>query len=173
MTFVVLFISTLPPFRFFPRKKVPWLQIVPLCILFNAFLVLGNLSLQYNDMAFYSLARLMTCPTVVLLNFILYRINSSRGTIYSIALLTLGVMVANGQFGLSNPIGATIAMLQFIATALYQISIGRRMKDLGVSPPQLLYNQAPLAVILLLPFIPIIDKRPDLGMYQSVHELSS
>lgn len=167
MTFLVLFIASLPPFNLFHRVRLPILSILPLCILFNAFLVLGNLSLQYNDVAFYTLARLMTCPAVVLLNYALFRQMTSKLTLLSVVLLTVGVMIANGRLGLAHPLGLGVAVTAFTVTALYQILIQRKMGDLRVSPPQLLFNQAPVAVVLLLAIVPVFDRTPKLGNRRS------
>lgn len=165
MTFFVLTLATLPPFRLFQRVRLPLLSILPLCILFNAFLILGNLSLQHNDVAFYTLARLLTCPTVVFLNLVLFRQTVTKRVLSSVIILTLGVMVANGKFGLAHPLGLGLAVAAFVVTALYQILIQRKVGELGVSPPQLLFNQAPVAVILLLVIVPVFDKPPKLGKW--------
>ena len=112
----------------------------------------------------------MTCPTVVLLNWVLFRKTVSRTTLLSVLMLTLGVMLANGKFGLSHPFGAVIAISAFSVTAAYQIWIGKKMSDLDVSPPQLLYNQAPVAVGLLLFLVPVLDSPPHICM--SPHSFS-
>jgi hypothetical protein len=39
---------------------------------FAGYVVLGNLSLTYNDVGFYQLVEVMTTPTVVLINFVLF-----------------------------------------------------------------------------------------------------
>lgn len=163
MTFVVLLLASMQPFSLFLQVRLPVMSILPLCILFAGFLVLGNLSLQYNDMAFYSIARLMTGPTVVFLNFVFFRKLISRRALFSVIALTLGVMTASGHIGLINPFGASIATLSFTVTALYQILVGRSMTGMQVSPPQLLLNQAPLAASVLLLLLPLMDSMPSFG----------
>lgn len=148
--------------------RLPVLKILPLCVLFAGFLLLGNWSLQLNNIEFYSLAKMMTCPTIVLLNFVLFRKTVSRMVFLSIGLLTGGVMLANHKFGVAHPFGAGVAVMAFSVTAAYQIWIQKKIGDLHVSPSQLLLNQAPVAVLLLLFVAPFTDRVPDICTVSSV-----
>ena len=55
-------------------------------------------------------------------------------------------------------IGTLFALTALIVTALYQIMIGRKQKELDCDPYQLLYYQAPLSAMLLIPVIPLLDQ---------------
>ena len=69
-TGLVLFISTRAPFRAFKAIRLnPW-QMLPVCAFFAGYVVLGNLSLTLNSIGFYQLSKVMTTPTVVLINFV-------------------------------------------------------------------------------------------------------
>lgn len=162
-TFFALSIASLPPFRLFDRVRVPIPQILPLCALFAGFLLLGNYSLQVNSIEFFTLAKMMTGPCVILLNFLLFYKTVSLRVMLSVTLLTIGVMLANGKFGLAHPFGAVVAVAAFTVTAAYQICIQKKMGDLKVSPSQLLFNQAPIAVVLLVFVVPFTDSIPNVG----------
>ncbi len=153
----------------FPAVRLPVLQIMPLCGLFAGFLVLGNLSLEYNTVAFYQLAKMLTGPCVVVLNFFLFRETISRLVLISVSIATAGVIIANGAFGLTHPLGAGIATAALVVTAVYQIWIKKTMVDLNVSAPQLLLNQAPVAVVLLLVLVPVFDTMPNLSKFSVLH----
>ncbi|OQU96123.1 hypothetical protein CLAIMM_02252 [Cladophialophora immunda] len=72
-TSVLLYIATLKPFSFFKPVRLAVRDVLPLSTLFLGFLVLGNLSLALNTVSFYQLAKIMTTPTVVAINFLLFR----------------------------------------------------------------------------------------------------
>ncbi|KAF1971810.1 TPT-domain-containing protein [Bimuria novae-zelandiae CBS 107.79] len=162
-TGLVLFISTRGPFRAFkPVRLNPW-EMLPVCAFFVGYVVLGNLSLTYNEIGFYQLSKVMTTPTVVLINFLLFRKIVTRWMLASIIATCLGVSLTINQTTGPALHGIIIATTAFCSTALYQIWIGKKIEDFSVSPPQLLLNQAPLSVLMLIPFIPFIDKFPDLA----------
>lgn len=162
-TGLVLFTSTKAPFRSFkPVRLSPW-EMLPVCAFFVGYVVLGNLSLTFNSIGFYQLSKVMTTPTVVFINFLLFRKTVTRWMLAAILATCAGVSLTINQTAGPALFGVIVATMAFCSTALYQIWIGKKIDDFGVSPPQLLLNQAPLSVLLLLPFIPFIDTLPDLS----------
>jgi solute carrier family 35 protein E3 len=161
-TGLVLYISTRAPFRVFkPVRLSPW-QMAPVCAFFAAYVILGNLSLTFNSIGFYQLAKVMTTPCVVLLNFVLFRKTITRYMLAAIVAICMGVVLTIRASAHTQFFGVIIAVLAFTSTALYQIWIGKKIEDFEVSAPQLLLNQAPISVILLVPFVPFFDKIPDI-----------
>lgn len=57
-------------------------------------------------------------------------------------------------------LGAIFAVSSFMSTALYQIWIGKSLADADVSPPQLLMNQAPLSLGMMIVLVPFMDRFP-------------
>lgn len=163
-TSIVLHAVTFAPFKAFKPVRISIVQVLPISLFFCGFLILGNLSLAYNTVGFYQLAKIMTTPTVVLLNFALFGITVSWQTLGSVIMSCFGVALVTTQFVLSNPFGTVIAVAAWTITALYQIWIGKKIKDLSVSAPQLLLNQAPVSVVLLLCFAPFVDTFPDFSI---------
>ena len=163
-TFLVLYIATLRPFSLFPAVRLPILQMLPISAFFAGFLLLGNLSLAFNTVGFYQLAKVMTTPTVVLLNFILFGTKVSKETLFAIAAVCVGVTLVNAKLALSNMLGTTIASAAFTVTALYQIWIGKKITDLNITAPQLLLNQAPVSVLLLACVAPFVDTAPNFAL---------
>ena len=163
-TFLVLYLATLRPISLFPAVRLPIFQMLPISAFFAGFLLLGNLSLALNSVGFYQLAKVMTTPTVVLLNFLLLGTRVSKETLLAIAAVCIGVTLVNAKLALSNLLGTLIAAAAFTVTALYQIWIGKKIADLNITAPQLLLNQAPVSVLLLACLGPFIDRAPDLSL---------
>lgn len=135
--------------------------MIPISAFFSASVVLGNLSLAYNSVGFFQLTKILITPCIVLFNFALFRITTSRMRLFAVALCCIGAAMTNTKEAYTNPLGAMTAVVSIIVAALYQIWIGKRMKDLDVSAPQLLLNQAPLSVVMLLVLLPFSTKMPD------------
>jgi solute carrier family 35 protein E3 len=163
-TGLVLFFASRAPFRAFKAMRLnPW-DMLPVCAFFAGYVVLGNLSLTYNSIGFYQLSKVMTTPCVVLINFVLFRKTVTRYMLAAIFATCIGVSFTINEAAKTQLFGVIIATLAFCSTALYQIWIGKKIEDFGVSAPQLLLNQAPISVLLLIPFVPFFDKIPDLSI---------
>lgn len=161
-----MYLATCSPFRAFQRVRLPIAHMLPISSFFCAFLILGNFSLSYNSVGFYQLAKIMTTPTVVLLNFLIFGVTVSHQVVLSVIAVCFGVAVVTTTVVASNPLGTAVAVASFTVTAFYQIWIGKKIKDLEVSPQQLLLNQAPVSVVLLLILMPFSDTMPNFSMLQ-------
>lgn len=164
ITFLVLIAaSSHPTYRLFDAKRIQLLPMLPICLFFAGSIVLSNLSLAWNSVGFFQLTKILTTPCVVLLQYLMFRITTNNMRLIAVAACCIGVAMTNTKEALTNPIGAAIAISAFSITALYQIYIGRQMKVLNVSAPQLLMNQAPISVVLLAFVMPFIDTFPNFG----------
>jgi solute carrier family 35 protein E3 len=162
-TAIVLWIATRSPFCLFKAVRLPLAHMVPISAFFAAFLILGNWSLALNSVGFYQLAKIMTTPSVVLLNFLLFRRTISSTMLLAIVSVCVGVAMTNTKQAMTNPLGAAVAVVAFTVTALYQIWIGKKIVDLNATAPQILLNQAPVSVAILAVFMPFIDTVPDVS----------
>jgi solute carrier family 35 protein E3 len=107
----------------------------------------------------------MTTPCVALLQFLFLGKATSNLTIVSLAAVCIGVGLTTTGSGAAGttPLGASVAVAAFTVTAFYQVWIGKKIKDFGVSSPQLLLNQAPISVLILAFMVPF-DTIPDFSL---------
>ncbi|KAF4543182.1 Solute carrier family 35 member E3 [Lasiodiplodia theobromae] len=166
-TGIVLWVATRAPFRAFKPVRLPLRDTLPICVLFTSYVILGNLSLTYNSIGFYQLAKVMTTPVVVFICFIMFRTSISIYKALAIGCICAGVSLTNSNSAQSNPFGAIVSGLAVTVTAFYQIWIGKKLEDLDVSAQQLLLNQAPISAFLLIFCVPIMDKVPDFNAIPS------
>lgn len=129
-----------------------------LCV---GFVLLGNLSLALNPVPFYQMAKILTGPCVVAINYLLFRKALTKPVLVSVLACCGGVAMTVSGLATSNLTGTVAAVLSFVVTALYQIWIGLRISKFNVSAPQLLLNIAPWAVLILVCFVPLFDKVPE------------
>ena len=150
----------------FETKKVDPIRILPLALgmIFNV--VLTNTSLAYSSIQFYQVSRVFLTPTVALLNYMI-----SRTTIPSHAVLTLvpvcvGVGIVSyfdtkptpgSKAAVTSPIGVLFAFGGVFASSIYTVWIKKYHNVLQCSSMQLLFNQAPVSVLLMLYVIPFSD----------------
>jgi len=105
----------------------------------------------------------MTTPCVAFLQWILLGKSISGQTITALASVCIGVALTNAGATGTTSLGASVAVAAFTVTAFYQVWIGKKIKDFNVSSPQLLLNQAPIAVLLLAFLAPFFDTVPNMA----------
>lgn len=152
--FLLVVVSKLGAFEV---KALPLKQVWKLAAGTMGFICLTNLSLQHNSVGFYQVMKVMTTPTVVIIEALLYQ--KYLETQLKIALLPvcLGVIVTTVTDFRLNAVGAAYAVAGVIVTSFYQIWSGTLQKSLDCNALQLQYYVAPLAAVFVLPFIPIFD----------------
>jgi solute carrier family 35 protein E3 len=114
----------------------------------------------------FRLAKIMTMPCVALLQFLFLGRVTSNSTVIALAAVCIGVGLTTTGAGATGttPLGASVAVAAFTVTSFYQVWIGKKIVDFGVSSPQLLLNQAPISVLILAFMAPFFDTIPDLSL---------
>lgn len=154
----VLWLASRKPISLFHPVSTPIRSLLTLSMAFPIYVVLGLLSVSRNPVGIYQLGKVMNSPVVVLLNFLFFSTAVSRSTLYSIVLMCSGVAATiHAGWEQTSVIGLTLVVTSTCAAALYQIGIGIKHKSLGLSSPQLVYQQSRLSGLLLLFVIPFLD----------------
>lgn len=144
----------------FVRKSVSIIKVLPLSISFCAFVVFTNLSLEYNTIGTYQLFKVLTTPFVALISWQYYKVKYSRMVILTLLPVVVGVCMHSVNDIKLTLLGTIVASIGIISASLYQVWVGERLKELEMSSQQLLFYQAPLSAILLLPFIYFMEEMP-------------
>lgn len=149
----------------FTVKKLPVSKSAPVAAAYVGFIVFNNLSIQYNTVGFYQIAKIMITPVVVVIEYFAYGKTVSKQKAFAICLLMFGITVAtvsDSQVA-SNPFGLVVAAAAVLSSALYQVWAGTKQKELNVNANQLLHQVSPSAVALLAVLIPVIEPIGRLG----------
>lgn len=152
---------------FQPRRLKP-LQILPLCFAFCGNVILPNLSLAFSSVTFYQLVRILLTPGTAGLNYLFYNTKITTAAALAIIPICGGVGLTTYYDALSSTsdakttsvYGVVFALAGVTVSCVYTIWIGTFAKKYQVSSMQLLYNQAPWSVLLLLICIPFSDTIP-------------
>ncbi|CUF15972.1 transmembrane protein, putative [Bodo saltans] len=141
----------------FELKRIDLKKILPLCVSFCGFVALTNLSLVYNSVGFYQLMKVLTTPIIVVIQTLFYNETFPTNIKLSLALTCVGVAIATVTDSEANLIGTLVAISALLVTCMYQIWVGTKQKELECNSYQLLYWQAPISAVILVPIIPLLD----------------
>ena len=143
----------------FEHRSIPMWKILPLSLSFCGFVLLTNLSLQLNSVGLYQMAKVLTTPCVVLLQYLLHHQRVSYPIQASLVICCAGVVIATVSEVHLRALGVLVAAMAVVITSLYQIWVGSEQRALDVNALQLLAHQAPLSAALLATLIPLFDRQ--------------
>ncbi|KAF2161956.1 hypothetical protein M409DRAFT_27682 [Zasmidium cellare ATCC 36951] len=167
LTYLFLHLASTPhlPFRLFTPKPFPFLTILPLALAMIGNVVLMNASLAYSSIQFYQIVRVLLTPCVALLNLLLYGLTIPMRAAGMLVPVCVGVAVVSyfdalsttAQVKETSPLGVFFAFSALGASAIHTVWIGKYHRSLQCSSMQLLMNQAPVSVALMVYIIPLAD----------------
>ncbi|KAK7277390.1 hypothetical protein RIF29_18541 [Crotalaria pallida] len=143
-------------------------------VFFANFSIVGmNVSLMWNSVGFYQIAKLSMIPVSCLLEVVLDKIRYSRDTKLSICVVLLGVGVCTVTDVSVNTKGFVAAFIAVWSTSLQQYYVHLLQRKYSLSSFSLLGHTAPAqaaSLLLLGPFLDywLTDKRVDRYDYNTV-----
>ena len=141
----------------FQSRSLRLRSVLPLSISFCGFVVLANLSLQWNSIGTYQLIKVLTTPCIMLIQTTFYGKTYSKSVLLTLIPITLGIFL-NSYYDIKfSFIGTLFAISGVMITSVYQVWVGSLQKDLRVNSMQLLNYQAPLSACLLIFVIPFFE----------------
>eukprot|EP01084_Bolivina_argentea_P054386 99754_1 len=157
ITFFGLVLLSMKPISYFKVRAVNIQEVIPICLAFCGFVIFNNLSLQTNSVGFYQLMKVMTTPVVGIIQFTCYGVTMNTKSIVSLIFVVIGIIVVTCNEVELRFWGLIYAICGVLSTSFYQVWVKTRQQDLGLSPPQLLYYQAPISAIMVFMVTPIFD----------------
>ncbi|KAL9646180.1 hypothetical protein ABK040_008053 [Willaertia magna] len=141
----------------FKLKKLEWNQAFVLGLLLAFSVVFNNLSLQYNTIGVYQLSKLVIMPTILFLSFMLYGETASKQLLFSVFLIVVGLGITVTAEVRLTVFGTIMCILAIIVTAVQQMLLQKKNKEVSANPFQLLIYQAPVAAAVVLISAPFVD----------------
>ncbi|XAR73259.1 hypothetical protein NMG60_11007169 [Bertholletia excelsa] len=127
-------------------------------VLFANFSIVGmNVSLMWNSVGFYQIAKLSMIPVSCFLEVVLDKVRYSRDTKLSIILVLLGVAVCTVTDVSVNAKGFFAAFVAVWSTALQQYYVHHLQRKYSIGSFNLLGHTAPVQAASLLLIGPIMD----------------
>jgi solute carrier family 35, member E3 len=173
ITTATLYTASLPRIAMVERKFIDFTKIVPLATAMILAVVLTNASLAYSSIQFYQVARVLVTPCVSVLECLVLRKNMQLAAALTLVPVCSGVALVSyfdtSKDGLkdrgTSPLGVFLAGISLIASATYTVLIKRYHQITGLKSAQLLLNQSPASVLIMLYIIPFSD---DITVWSSI-----
>ncbi|KAJ3679507.1 hypothetical protein LUZ60_017518 [Juncus effusus] len=151
MTVAMRFLGFVQP------SYLPLSELVKFVIFANLSIVGMNVSLMWNSVGFYQIAKLCIIPVLCLFEVLFDNIRYSRGTKMSIIVVLFGVGVCTVSDVSLNTRGLVAAAVAIWGTALQQYYVHYLQKKYSLSSFNLLGHTAPAQMASLLILGPFVD----------------
>ncbi|XP_030952175.1 UDP-rhamnose/UDP-galactose transporter 6 [Quercus lobata] len=138
-------------------SHLPFSELLKFVIFANFSIVGMNVSLMWNSVGFYQIAKLSMIPVSCLLEVVLDKIRYSRDTKLSIAVVLLGVGVCTVTDVSVNTRGFIAAFIAVWSTALQQYYVHFLQRKYSLGSFNLLGHTAPAQAASLLLIGPFLD----------------
>ncbi|XP_028765998.1 UDP-rhamnose/UDP-galactose transporter 4-like [Neltuma alba] len=152
-----LLTTVLKRLGYIQTSHLPLSDLIKFVLFSNLSIVGMNVSLMWNSVGFYQIAKLSMIPVSCFLEVILDKVRYSRDTKLSIALVLLGVAVCTVTDVSVNARGLLAASVAVWSTALQQYYVHSLQKKHSLGSLNLLGHTAPAQAASLLALGPFLD----------------
>ncbi|KAK1275704.1 hypothetical protein QJS04_geneDACA004074 [Acorus gramineus] len=140
-----------------PPKSTPLSSLIVLGIVMSLSTGLANVSLKYNSVGFYQMAKIAVTPTIVFAEFILYRKSISFQKVVALTVVSVGVAVATVTDLQFHFFGACIAVAWIIPSAVNKILWSNLQQQGNWTALALMWRTTPLTLFFLVALMPWLD----------------
>ncbi|ONK76908.1 uncharacterized protein A4U43_C02F1140 [Asparagus officinalis] len=144
-------------FGYIQPSHLPLPELMKFAVFANLSIVGMNVSLMWNSVGFYQIAKLCIIPVSCLLEVMFDKIRYSRDTKLSILVVLIGVAVCTVTDVSLNARGLIAAAIAVWSTALQQYYVHSLQRKYSLSSFSLLGHTAPVQAASLLIFGPFLD----------------
>ncbi|KDP46643.1 hypothetical protein JCGZ_13599 [Jatropha curcas] len=140
-----------------PPSKSSLLSLFTLGFVMSLSTGLANVSLKYNSVGFYQMAKIAVTPSIVLLEFIWFNKRVSFLKVISLTVVSIGVAVATVtdlQFSL---FGACVALAWIVPSAVNKILWSTLQQRENWTALALMWKTTPITLFFLASLIPFLD----------------
>ncbi|KAL9442302.1 hypothetical protein AB3S75_020744 [Citrus x aurantiifolia] len=140
-----------------PPAKSGLLSLFTLGFVMSFSTGLANVSLKYNSVGFYQMAKIAVTPSIVLAEFIWYRNRVSVLKVVTLTVVSIGVAVATVtdlQFSL---FGACVALAWIVPSAVNKILWSNLQQRESWTALALMWKTTPITLLFLGSLIPCLD----------------
>ncbi|KAL9325911.1 hypothetical protein ACSQ67_006556 [Phaseolus vulgaris] len=118
---------------------------------------LANVSLKYNSIGFYQMAKIAVTPSIVMAEFVLYRKKVSWPKALALTVVSIGVAVATVTDLQFHFFGACVALAWIVPSAVNKILWSRLQQQENWTALALMWKTTPITLIFLAAMLPCLD----------------
>ncbi|XP_058068090.1 nucleotide-sugar uncharacterized transporter 2-like [Magnolia sinica] len=140
-----------------PSKSTPFSSLLALGIVMSLSNGLANISLKFNSVGFYQMAKIAVTPTIVLAEFVLFRKTVSFQKVLSLTVVSIGVAVATVTDLQFHFFGACVALAWIIPSAVNKILWSNLQQQDNWTALALMWKTTPITLFFLMMLMPWLD----------------
>ncbi|KAL3637006.1 hypothetical protein CASFOL_019305 [Castilleja foliolosa] len=140
-----------------PPKSTKYSSLLSLGIVMSLSTGLANVSLKYNSVGFYQMAKIAVTPAIVLAEFVLFRKKISKRKVFALTVVSVGVAVATVTDLQFHFFGACIAVAWIVPSAVNKILWSNLQQQDNWSAMALMWKTTPITLFFLVMLMPSLD----------------
>ncbi|KAL7097483.1 hypothetical protein ACP275_10G147400 [Erythranthe tilingii] len=140
-----------------PSKSTKYSSLLSLGIVMSLSTGLANVSLKYNSVGFYQMAKIAVTPAIVLAEFVLFRKRISTQKVLALTVVSIGVAVATVTDLQFHFFGACIAVAWIVPSAVNKILWSNLQQQDNWSALALMWKTTPITLFFLVMLMPSLD----------------
>ncbi|GFZ08660.1 nucleotide/sugar transporter family protein [Actinidia rufa] len=140
-----------------PSKSTKYSSLMALGIVMSLSTGLANVSLKYNSVGFYQMAKIAVTPTIVLAELMLFRKRVSFQKVLALAIVSIGVAVATVTDLQFHFFGACVAVAWIIPSAVNKIMWSNLQQQDNWTALALMWKTTPITLFFLVTLMPWLD----------------
>eukprot|EP00268_Persea_americana_P014490 TRINITY_DN16455_c0_g1_i1.p1 TRINITY_DN16455_c0_g1~~TRINITY_DN16455_c0_g1_i1.p1 ORF type:complete len:394 (+),score=60.51 TRINITY_DN16455_c0_g1_i1:67-1248(+) len=118
---------------------------------------LANVSLKYNSVGFYQMAKIAVTPTIVLAEFVFFSRRVTSQKVLALTVVSVGVAVATVSDLQFNLFGACMALAWIVPSAINKILWSNLQQQDNWTALSLMWKTTPITLLFLLALMPWLD----------------
>ncbi|KAG1364487.1 nucleotide-sugar uncharacterized transporter 2 [Cocos nucifera] len=140
-----------------PAKSTPFSSLLALGIVMSLSNGLANVSLKYNSVGFYQMAKIAVTPTIVLAEFMIFGKTVSYQKVMALTIVSIGVAVATVTDLEFHFFGACMSLAWIIPSAVNKILWSNLQQQYNWTALALMWNTTPITLFFLVALMPWLD----------------
>ncbi|CAB1184580.1 unnamed protein product [Spirodela intermedia] len=156
-----------------PARATPFSTLLVLAVVMAVSTGLANVSLKYNSVGFYQMAKIAVTPTIVLAEFILFRKTVSFHKVVALTVVSAGVAVATVTDLQFQLFGACVALAWIVPSAANKVLWSSLQQRHNWTALALMWKTTPMTLFFLLTMIPWLDPPGALSFHWSAASYSA
>ncbi|XP_056692362.1 nucleotide-sugar uncharacterized transporter 2 isoform X2 [Spinacia oleracea] len=140
-----------------PTKAARFSSLFALGLVMSLSTGLANVSLKYNSVGFYQMAKIAVTPSIVVAEFILLRKKVSFQKVLCLTVVSAGVAVATVTDVQFHLFGACIALAWIVPSAVNKIMWSNMQQRESWTALALMWKTTPITVFFLVAMMPWLD----------------
>ncbi|KAJ0962234.1 hypothetical protein J5N97_030062 [Dioscorea zingiberensis] len=155
-----------------PPKSTSYYSLFTLGLVMSLSTGLANVSLKYNSVGFYQMAKIAVTPTIVLAEFVLFRKTVSYQKVLALTVVSVGVAVSTVTDIEFQLFGACIALAWIIPSVMNKILWSNLQQQENWTALALMWKTTPITIFFLLAMMPGLDPPGALSFNWNFHSTS-